>query len=261
MILHRAGDEDNGLAMLKEALGICKDNLDPESSIRPACMHVKYPQVLANYGTLLCDMRQPRQLKAARDPLEKALQILNRELSGKSLIRIQAEYNLGAVYHGLAYYVTEGAEQQEDYEKARKHKEKALNSIDLKHPYRATISTGLARLWLDREQYSPAEGHAKEALVILTDKTKSRDEIHPHVGYCYQILGDAAWLGESRDPISAHSYYLKALRIYLSLIVRETTQKSDYKVDLGNVTVFNTWKRRLERIESKLHDVAKEMHT
>ena len=69
-------------------------------------------------------------------------------------------------------------------------------------------------------------------------------------------------LTDRRGPPPFHpNYYLKALRIYLSLIVRETTQKSDYKVDLGNVTVFNTWKRRLERIESKLHDVANEMHT
>ena len=254
---------------MEEALHIISressfENPDPESIIRPACMHVKYAQMLANYGVILRDMRQPSKLKAAKEPLEKALQILNRDLSGKSIIRVRSEYALGTVHHGLALYVSEGSEQQEDYEKAQKHMEKALSLIDsvgLKHSYRATISTGLARLRLDRKQYSPAEGHAKEALDILTDKIKSRDEFHPHVGYCYQILGDVAWLGECRDPISAHNYYLKALRIYLSLIVRETTQKSDYKVDLGNVTVFNTWKRRLERIESKLHDVANEMHT
>ena len=253
--------------MMEDALVICKNNLDPISIIHPACMHVKYAQMLTNYGVILRDMRQPRKLKAAREPLEMARQILNRDLSGKSIIGIRNEYVLGTVHHGLALYVSEGSEQQEDYEKAQKHMEKALNLIDsvgLKHPYRATISTGLARLRLDREQYSQAECHAKQALDILTDKTKSRDEIHPHVGYCYQILGDVAWLGESRDPICAHDNYLKALMIYLSLIVRETTQASDHKVDLDNVTVFETWKRRLEKIKGKLHDVAKkmkEMHT
>ena len=245
--------------MMKEALDVCENNLDPESSTHPACMHVKYAQMLTNYGVILRDMREPSKLLAARETLEKARQILNRDLSGKSIIRVRSEYALGTVHHALAKYVSE---QQEDYEKAQKHMEKALSLIDsvgLKHSYRATISTGLARLRLDREHYAPAEYHAKQALEILTDKTKSRDENHPHVGYCYEILGDVAWLGENRDPISAHDNYLKALRIYLSLIVRETTQKSDYNVDLGKDTVFQRWKRRLERFERKLRDVAKAM--
>ena len=186
--------------------------------------------------------------------------MLRNDLSEKSIIRIRSEYNLGTVHHGLANYVSRGFKQQEDYGKAQEYMEKALKligSVDLKHPYKATISTGLARLRLDMKQYSLARYHAKEALVILT--AKSRDEIHPHVGYCYQILGDVAWLGESRGPISAHDNYIKALLIYQSLIVREATQTSDYKVDMGNVTVFKTWKRRLERIKEKLRNVAKKM--
>ena len=249
--------------MMEDALDICKRNLDPESNIHPACMHVKYAQMLANYGMILRDMREPRILEDAKEPLEKARQILDRDLSGKSIIRIRNEYALGTVHHGLANYVSEGSEKQKDYEKAQKYMEGALklmNSVDLKHPYRANISTGLARLWLDRKQYSLAQCHAKEALAILTDTTKSRDEIHPHVGYCYQILGDVAWLGESRDPISAHDEYLKALLIYQSLIVRETTQKPDYKIDLDNVTFFKTWKRRLEKIKEKLRGVVREKH-
>ena len=248
--------------MMKEALAVCENNLEPDSSTHPACMHVKYAQMLTNYGVILRDMREPSKLKAAKKPLEKACQILHEDLSEKSIIRVRSEYALGTVHHGLALYVSEWSEQLDDYEKAQKHMEKALNLIDsvgLKHSYRATISTGLARLRLDRKHYAPAEYHAKQALEILTDKTKSRDKNHPHVGYCYQILGDVAWPGESQNRTSAFNNYLKALMIYLSLIVRETTQTSDYKVDLGKVTVFETWKRRLETIKDKLHHVAKKM--
>ena len=256
MILQRAGDQDRGLAMMEEAIDICKKNLDDpalDSTVRPACMHIKYAQMLANYGIILRDMKEPRRLKEAREQLEKALELQKKILSEKSLKRIRCEYALGTVYHGLAYHeLKEESDKQEHYGIAQRHMEKAselIGSIGVKHPYKGTISTGLARLMLDTKQYSFAHTHAKKALNILTDSRKSRDEIHPYVGYCYQILGDIALLGESRDPVSARAHYREALKVYISLLDRETTQMlSGRKVDLGNVKFFKTWKKRIEVI-------------
>ena len=247
MILQRVGDQDRGLAMMEEAKEICEKNLD-DPAIRPACMHIKYAQMLANYGIILRDMKDPRKLEEAMEPLEKALEIQKRILSEKSLKTIRSEYALGTVHHGLANYELEDeSHKQEYYDKAQSQMEKALTLIDsigVKHPYRATISTGLARLMLDREDDSQAQKHAKEALNVM----KSQDEIHPHVGYCYQILGDT-----SRNPVVAQRSYLRSLEVYVHLIDRETSQMlSGHKVHLGNVTFFKTWKRRLEEIMKKV---------
>ena len=200
-------------------------------------------------------MKEPRKLKEAKEQLEKALEIQRKILAEKSLKRIRSEYALGTVYHGLANYeLKDESHKQEHYDKAQNQMEKALDLIDsigVKHPYRGRVSTGLARLMFDMKQYSPAQEHAEEALNILTNSRMSGDEIHPHVGYCYQILGDVISLGESHDQATAQDYYHKAHDVYRSLIDRETIQMERHKGDFGNVTFFEAWKRRHEEIRKK----------
>ena len=240
---------------MREALAVLDKHIsNPAIKGKKTIVHVKYAQMLSNYGVIL---REKGELKEAQDTLEKALDLQDRCLEKNSIMTIRSLYNLGTVYHRLCLR-----------DKSENRIQSALdrmNSVDPTHPYKATIATGMANLMVDwneitgmahvirdRDETLQAESQLKEAISILSDITKC-GETHDKVGLAFKTLGNIAL--SNGHVMFAHSYLMKAYSIRIRLTEREGRQKDEYKpeVDLGHrITFIDGWKKECEEIEKLL---------
>lgn len=205
-------------------------------------VHVKYAQMLSNYGLIL---REKGELSEARDILEKALEWQVSCLAENSIMTIRTLYNLGTVYHRLGL--------RDESESKIKTALDLVNSVDRKHPYKATIATGMAHLMVDCSEPHRAEPQLKEAVNIRSNVTKCCGETHHKVGFAFKSLGDIA--RSKGQVISARDYYMKAYSVYIRLIEREGRQKDDYKpeVYLGHqISFVEDWKEDCAEVEKLL---------
>ena len=212
-------------------------------------VHIKYAQMLSNYGLILRE-KGGSDLKKAQKVLKEALQLQEECLHENSIMTIRSLYNLGTVYHRRGLYV-----------EAERHMTTALermSSVDSNHPYKATIATGLARLMVDRSQPRPNLHEAQQllqgAIKIRSDTTKCCGETHHKVAYAYETLGDIAL--SNNEVITAHSLLMKAFSVRDRLIEKETRQKADLQEYLnripGDITFIDEWREHCTKIETKL---------
>ena len=228
---------------MSEALVLLDKHIrNPAIKGKKTMVHVKYAQMLSNYGLIL---RENGELSEARDTLEKALELQTRCLAKNSIMTIRTLYNLGTVYHRLGL--------RDESESKIQTALNLMNSVDPNHPYKATIATGMAQLMVDWNETSRAEPQLEKAVNIRSDVTKCCGETHHKVGFAFKTLGDIA---RSKDQvISAHNYYMKAYSVYIRLIEREGRQKDDYKpeVYLGHkVSFVEDWKEDCAKVEKLL---------
>ena len=251
MVQH-AGDIEQGVQLMQKAREEVQNHIN-DSSIKDkkTLVHIKYAQMLSNYGLILRE-KGDSDLQEARKVLEKALDLQEKCLHENSIMTIRSLYNLGTVYHRLGLY-----------DKAKKRMATALermDSIDSSHPYRATIATGLARMMVDKSQPWPnlpaAQLHLQNAIKIRSNTTKCCGETHHKVAYAYETLGDIAL--SKGEVISAHSFLMKAFSVRDRLIERETSQKAVVQAHLnyipGDIAFIDEWKEHCKKIETKLRD-------
>ena len=228
---------------MREALEVIEKHIsNPAIRGKKTIVHIKYAQMLSNYGLIL---REKGELKQAQDTLEKALELQNRCLAKDSIMTIRTLYNLGTVYHRLQLRDESESKIQDalDY----------MNSIDRKHPYKATIATGMAHLMAEWNETSRAESELLEAINIRSDGTKCCGETHHKVGFAFKTLGDIA--RSKKEVITARDHYRKALSVRARLIEREGRQKDDYQpvVDLSHqITFVEDWKNQCDEIKKLL---------
>jgi len=245
MIQH-TGDTEQGEKLMKEALEVIEKHItNPTIKDKKTIVHIKYAQMLSNYGLIL---REKGELKEAQDALEKALELQNRCLAKDSIMTIRTLYNLGTVYHRRRL-------QDESESKIQTALDR-MNSVDRKHPYKATIATGMAHLMADWDETSRAESELNEAINIRSDGTKCCGETHHKVGFAFKILGDIA--RSKNEVITARDCYKKAHSIRVRLIEREGRQKDDYQpeVDLSHqITFVEEWKNQRDEIKELLESL------
>jgi len=245
MIQH-TGDTQRGEMLMREALEVIDKHINnPIIKGKRTIVHVKYAQMLSNYGLIL---RENGKLEEAQNTIEKALDLQRRCLAKESIMTIRSLYNLGTVYHRLKLRrkSVESIQSALDF----------MNSVDPKHPYKATIATGMAHLMVDWNDISRAESELNEAISIRSDVTKCCGEIHHKVGFAFKTLGDIALL--KKEVISAHDYLMKAYSVRVRLIDREGRQKDEYQpeVDLSHhISFLEEWKNQCDEIEKLLKDL------
>ena len=230
--------------MMKDALRMCEESMNSKSiQDQKTPMHIKYATKLSNYGVIL---RDAEKYEEAEKTLEEALKLQDKNLAQSSLMRIKTIYRLGTVYDRQKQPTT----AMEQMKVALQH----MDRVSPAHPFRATILTGMARLFVANDVLK-AEKHAMEALEV---RKMCCGEIHPQVAYCCRILGDISL--SCNDPLSAHKHLLKAHTIYARILEREANQALFHREIISEFEPFRfeNWKKKQTMIENKLHDIVKQ---
>ena len=242
MVQH-TGDTQQGEKLMREALEVLDKHIsNPTIKGKKTTVHVKYAQMLSNYGLILRENND--KLNEARDTLKQALELQDRCLAKDSIMTIRSLYNLGTVYHRLGF--------RDDSEDSIQTALDLMNSVDPKHPYKATIAAGMARLMAEWNETSRAKSELQEAITIRSDGTKCCGDTHHKVSFAYETFGDIALL--KGEVISAHDHLMKAYSVRVRLIEREGREEANYQpeVDLSyRITFIDDWKRHCDKGEKE----------
>ena len=244
MVQH-AGDIERGAKLMTQAMNVLDKHINnPSIKDKKTIVHIRYAQMLSNYGLIL---RDKDELDKAQQVLEEALELQEKCLHENSIMTTRSLYNLGTVYHRL--------DKHSDAEKNMQTALDRMNLVEPNHPYKATIAIGRARLMMDRGDKSQAQSDLKEAIKIRSDTTKCCGETHHKVAYAYETLGNIALL---RGNVSdAHEYLMDAFAVRVRLIERETNQKAAFQTQLlgpDNMTFIDEWKDHSQNIRENLRD-------
>ena len=243
MVQH-AGDNEQGTKLMGDAMKSLEKHINnPTIKDKKTIMHIKYAQLLSNYGLIL---QENGELEKAQEHLEEALQLQEKCLHENSIMTIRTLYYLGTVYHRRGFYDKAYTSMQTALER--------MNSVAPSHPYKAMIATGTAQLMADKSQPQPnlskAQSYLDEAIKIHLNTTKT----HYQVAFAYETLGDIA-ITEG-NVIATHDFLMKAFSQYARLIERESSQKAMYKPlmipETQGLTFIDAWVKRCEEIDKSL---------
>ena len=230
---------------MTQAMNVLDKHINnPSIKDKKTIVHIKYAQMLSNYGLIL---RDKDELDKAQRVLEEALELQEKCLHENSIMTIRTLYNLGTVYHRL--------DKHSDAEKNMQTALDRMNLVEPNHPYKATIAIGRARLMMDRGDTSRAQSDLKEAINIRSDTTKCKccGETHHKIAYAYETLGDIALSGDNFSD--AHEYLMDAFAVRVRLIERETNQKATFQTQLlgpDNMTFIDEWEDNSQNIRENL---------
>ena len=113
MVQH-AGDIEHGAELMTKAMNVIDKHINnPSIKDKRTIVHIKYAQMLSNYGLIL---REQGELHQAQKALAEALELQEKCLHENSIMTIRSLYNLGTVYHREAKSRKEHANCSRPYE-------------------------------------------------------------------------------------------------------------------------------------------------
>ena len=114
-----AGDEE-GTKLMTEAIKVLENHIDcPFISEKKTLVHIKYAEMLSDYGYSLLGQNK---LREAKEVLEEALELQEKYLHKNSIMIIWTLHHLGTVYHRC--------DQYEEAQKIRNIFEDRMNSLN-----------------------------------------------------------------------------------------------------------------------------------
>ena len=164
-----------GIEMMKDAVDICKKHLENKTcKSQNIYAGIKYAQMLAAFGIVLRYESPSSEMSTALKYLNEALEMQDSTLHPNSIHRIRTLYYIGCAFKKMG-----------DKERAREKMRMCQELIECRHPYKASIFTGLGRL-LQKNCHDEAKKLMTDAFDIRKDPERFSSEAHWKVAFAYQ---------------------------------------------------------------------------
>ncbi len=206
--------------------------------------------MLAAFGVVLRYDSPSNEIRRALRYLNEAIELQDSTLAENSIHRIRTLYYIGNVFKEMG-----------DEEKAKEKMIQSLELLEQRHPYKASIYTGLGRL-LQMDSPEKAEEYMIDAFFIRKNSENFSSEAHWKVAFAYQDVGK---LKKDRGAKGdAFRYFLKANNMFEQLIERESSEKEEWldsrsssAPDYG-IDIIDRWKRDQEKIIDEMSHLVEE---
>ena len=190
----------------------------------------KYASMLATLGSIQRDLGD---LTKAKDSLDEALAIQEKNHSQLNLMKAKIMYNLATVYHQLG-----------DRQKAVGHLESAMaimKDICYTHPITTMIKFTLARVLMDKGDFQSARSSLEEAVKI---QTACCGHFHPSNAQYHTLLVEVQ--NQLGDITSAQEHRTIAKEIYKTVYEREKCHSDEAGL---NLPVLASWQKQIDKLE------------
>lgn len=197
----------------------------------------KYTALLPKYASMLTTLgsiqRDLGDLTKARNSLNEALAIQEKNHSQLNLMKAKITYNLATVYHQLG-----------DRQKTIEQLESAMaimKDICYTHPITAMIKFALARILIDKGDFQSARSSLEDAVTI---RTACCGHFHPSNVLYHTLLAEVQ--NQLGDRSSAQEHHTIAKEIYKTVYEREKSLSDDAGL---NLPILATWQKQIDKLE------------
>lgn len=220
-VLRDTGNLEQSAATMEEAIKTYEETQDGLGFTET---HPKYASMLAINGLILRDIGS---LYKSKSLLERALDIQERVLSRKNLMKAETLCNLGTVWDRLGNKSKANEFLKSSFDMLEE------SAVDGMHPMRATVLAAAGRLLIEEGELAGGQERLEDALKI---RTAACGVYHPNVAYYHVMLRDVA--GRDEESYSYHSKV--AEDVYGFIIDRESLECIEAGVPV--LPVVGVWK-------------------